>query len=503
MSLSKGVRDLKDLKEIMSFCCDELSRCVPDRHRLSKSCSLHQILCFSLSLCFLLITIHVAPTRAEDGQVQRLVISSQNFKVYKNSLSPELGQLVRDGVFSFKVKGEVDLPWHLGEAWESRPVNSPKEISSFSDLLGYPYGGSDQLSRLSDPKDLAQAVLWNGEAALSIANLRVELLDVDLYNNGKFSRSLKLESSRIYPGAVDSAAPKSQLFRERLAIRSPETIAGSAVRSFRFFGLTEDLLWMDSRAIARTFQLTGSNRSDDLFHLPMALDDLYVWNGKIENLTATSSSTDKLYLPFAEQEILQGREEGGCIFYNQSVEDGGSDSSIESVRISPWATFARTNSLVLRDVWRLELLSNDSFYQFGRQILLVDKESHLPISRLVYDRAGTPRRLILGGLALVEFSGERFPVYSSIVIHDYQRDETVLITLNSAQLCNKGVSAKDFERFNQPTPKTTPSASEVKQEVVSEGGVVNVEGDKNDTSDKNDTVDLLDRDSTSDSTSGE
>lgn len=258
--------------------------------------------------------------------------------------------------------------------------------------------------------------------------------------------------------------------RDVLQLVSPPVVFGYATIGWRYRGTDDDALWMYSPVIERRRQLLDSNRSDSLLGGALTLDDLFVWSGKIQGVDARVVEDKVLLVPFpalspyalVEESISRKLPsipnelssspvptiEPKVQAVDVQVEyekiravNGlfeGSDQKPETMlwnfankkflNFAPWLpTEVR---FVPRRVWILELSPKDPFYQAGRQILVVDQESMLPVYKVVYNRHGGYQRTIVGGwgLAATEDGSIRFPFSAYVLAVEQGFDPAVCVS---------------------------------------------------------------------------
>lgn len=291
----------------------------------------------------------------------------------------------------------------------------------------------------------------------------------------------------LQPAVADLQSPplfgaKWDIFRrDVLQLVSPPVVFGYATIGWRYRGTDDDALWMYSPVIERRRQLLDSNRSDSLLGGALTLDDLFVWSGKTQGVDARVVEDKILFVPFpalspyalVDEEIsrkLSPVPNESSLSSTSSVSSltpspvpapkveisdahveyektkavnglfEGSDQKPETMlwnftnkkflNFAPWLpTEVR---FVPRRVWILELSPRDPFYQSGRQILVVDQESMLPVYKVVYNRHGGYQRTIVGGwgLAATEDGSIRFPFSAYVLAVEQGFDPAVCVSHN-------------------------------------------------------------------------
>ena len=241
---------------------------------------------------------------------------------------------------------------------------------------------------------------------------------------------------RVFPAIIDQKLRREQLFRELLSFKTPQVLADFSFLTFRLAGNVEDALFEYSGAISKTRQLTGSNRGDPLLVFPFSLDDLMGWSGKIENLDAELSETVKAFAPFQGTEPVSiSKAEGTeCV----GLQDGKSplvqwNFDKHSVAGAGWLPVSSTYAE--RNLFRIEASSRDPYSLSGRQVIYIDRDSMMPVYRIVYDRGGDLWKIVISGNAMFKASDSVEPFQAFEVVIDLKSDRAALLSLKSFEYC--------------------------------------------------------------------
>lgn len=227
-------------------------------------------------------------------------------------------------------------------------------------------------------------------------------------------------------------------------------VFGFAEISWRALEKIDDSVWIHSPVTGRNRQVFEANRSDSLLGGGLSLDDIFVWSGRVQSFEAKVIEDKQLFVPFpslnifdvqqraAQAEVPQAtlsssssaaqlppaikQEEKGYVVGQPFRRSDGTTNSVlwnlESRKYptsSAWTPASVT--FVPRQVWVLELNPRNPFYASGRQLLVIDQESMLPVYKVVYARDGSYKKTVIGawGLASSADGQIRFP-FSSFVI---------------------------------------------------------------------------------------
>ena len=413
------------------------------------------------------------------ASVTPMIVSSSQVSQFKKILLPELYPLVRSGVIELEALSRTRYEWGLGGKWaaDTKEFEGSGALAAGNSLSadsrtakGFPFEIKDPSAIGAASEQNAYKILWNGAATQWVFPLQRYAASFQWFKQGKFSREIRTDLARLYPARVEGVTSGVQLFRERLSVLSPPAITALGFLTFRFLGPDEDLLWSFSPAINKARQLTGANRADSLLQMPVSLDDLFVWSGKHELVEATVQSASEALIPVAGLELARLAPGGqGCAGQQELGTRSGAELAQRWVTEgrSAWGVFSSLSYFVPRKVWRIELVSDDPFSLYGRQIVTVDQQSMAPVLKLVFDRSGHPWKLVMGSLGFAEVKGadRRAVVYPLTLVHDYLKDETVLMKFSGAVFCDKlggdiPDSIFDAKVFSGLPPASSPETAD-------------------------------------------
>ncbi|NDC38712.1 MAG: DUF1329 domain-containing protein [Proteobacteria bacterium] len=377
---------------------------------------------------------------------------------FRKLLLPELLPLVRAGVIELEALARTRFEWSLRVAVEDAPVSASSVERALGAAGELPSPYRSELAPLFDGKDKSGAwnpseMLWNATAARWGFPVQSAAQTVSWYKQGKFQRELRIKSARIYPAKLQGVTAGTQLFRDRFSVQAPTVLQGLSLLTYRFLGADEDLIWAYSPAIAKARQLAGASHSDSILEMPYSLSDCALWSGKHELVEPSLQLTQEALVPVAGVDLLSAAPGvSGCFEQQEMNTRAGSDLAPRwaTEGRSPWGIFSALSYFVPRKVVRIELESRDPFSEYGRQVLTVDQELQVPLMKLVYDRSGHPWKFLMGALGLVQPKGDsrRAVTYPVMLVHDYLKDETLLLSQTAANFCDgftAAIPATDFD----------------------------------------------------------
>lgn len=355
-------------------------------------------------------------------------ISKANADLYKSSVIPEMYEWLRSGVL------EMDAASRLAYQWR------------------YDQKLSDKLAALGDNKLAKISAVWEG---MNSFKLNFNLLSASPGKGGDLA--LSGEILRAYTHAIDPKDRTIQIFKELLRFSKPALLSELKILTYRFNGQEEDKFWIRSPAIKLTRELTGSNRSDPLLKSSFSLDDFLVWSGKAENVEAHLDKSVSALVPFAglKQAELRQSSDGCWIVYGGSFVADSNESqtlwNFGGLKYPAAASWLPTQAVfVPRELERVELISLDPFALYGRQVLYIDKETALPVYKIVFDRAGRHWKTIIGvfGLASDRANTQFIPFNYLLIAIDVIRDTAHVMEYSEISYCPRlgnSIKLEDFD----------------------------------------------------------
>lgn len=405
------------------------------------------------------------------------LVTSQHAHLYRMLLPREVADLLEQGELAFEAVRSPKEPSRfvrivpqLGELESSGVLRS---TSGFSPLPHGLFALGEGIS--VEPTLLAFKVLWN--SAASMWRYRSFAVGVSMYlfqRSEMAPRKLEFEVERIHPLSLGVApGTLAPVFREKISARKPAAINGLSWLTLRFFGTTEDFVWVGSPITRSIRQMTGSNRSDQIFSAAFAPDDLFVWSGKVEAVEPRDVSQVALLVPILEVKDAGLSKQESCVT-RTFVAESGLALQCESPRFTGTGGWIPTNTVMaLRNLWRVDLVSRDPFSAEPRQTLYVDQSSHVPVYRLVWDQAGRLKRVTIGILRSVDVGPqERDVILAGQTIVHAQDGRRVALVYDSLSYCEEygprrkltDFDPSSFVVFEKETPADKKLAEEPKSE---------------------------------------
>jgi len=356
--------------------------------------------------------------------------------------------------------------------------------------VGLPFGTADDINQESDPVRKAYKILWNISYTEGIAEDVYYQLEfawigtqtllrsstAGLYRRTHLSSPVvtKKDETKDSPEEPKSFFPGSSdiLRDEGLRLFYPPVVGGWTQILKRWRNAEQDQLWLYSPVTKLLRSLMPANRTDAILGGNMSADDIFVWSDKVQSVDARVVDQKVILVPFpainyyrldssafiektepslpvpqVPTELPPAKEDKGVkgepVYVVQGFHQRPDSSkamvlwnhqSRQLPQLAPWVP--TTASFIPRRVWIIEVSPKDPYSNYGREILMVDQESMLPVYKLVYDRIGEYRKTVLGGWGLARSKDGKLRVpFNAFVISVDQSNQTVnTLTTQSIQL---------------------------------------------------------------------
>jgi hypothetical protein len=296
-------------------------------------------------------------------------------------------------------------------------------------------------------------------------------------NDGK---RVDLSISRIYPPAlVQSPGTLKPMFREKISALTPQPLVGLTWLTLRFLGASPDYMWAASPINGQVRQMTGSNRSDAIFTGAFSPDDLFVWSGKVEGVEPTSVKLVKMLVPVVEGGAAPQPTNNDTCGSTDLSKASPIDLNVSTRRFAELPGWVPTNvRMMLRSLWRIEMVTRDPFSLDARQTLYVDAETMLPVYKVIWEQDGRMKRFVMGMLGRVATREGSAPGWRGQMMIVPGTASRSVLTLQRIESCAQlipgrgiidfdpsSIGAKATKAKGTPTPV---SVSEVEAEPVDE-----------------------------------
>jgi hypothetical protein len=373
----------------------------------------------------------------------RLFITRSNVSSFNDLLLAPVATWIREGLFVAQVVRKLPFRWQFNSAWREATIKNATiasldenfNITTTEDnelAFGFPFGSSADINTERDSVAKAYKILWNVSYS--------EAMSRDVYYGSEIvwiGRQAPLRSSRglivrNYEQAHDREEDLNNVLRrDLLKLFSPPVVFGFATLSWRHKDAKEDKVWIYSPVLERSREVLQSNRSDPIIEGALSFDDLFVWSSKVQSVFAKVVEEKFILVPFSSMRVMLLEKEEISDLPQASLLEDSRDGIVEneSVENTAWSVVdlfdspsGRRRSMLWnyetkkfpgyapwvptevifapRKVWILEISPKDPYYLAGKQVLVVDQETMLPIYKVVYNRRGGYEKTVFGAWAL-------------------------------------------------------------------------------------------------------
>ncbi|MBL7662705.1 hypothetical protein JNK13_08130 [bacterium] len=343
------------------------------------------------------------PLPLPTGDEKPLLIHSGNIAIFHEIVLSTLAPLVKNRLLTLPTYSRLDFPWRgpLAAAKSNVTRNAETLKSIIFRTSGTP--------RLVNGFELA----WFGA------------------NQSEPQRTASgLIYSEYYPASATQASLLGPALESRTVFRllSPAVVFGFSIFNFRFDSAREDEIFISSPVTGKTRRVFNSNISDPILNSNLTPQDFYVWFNKPTETTIKFIDERTLLVPFARlkpyklipetapeeaagtstaaSNTLPPAAQGVFLVERPELTVDGSTRiahlNYQSKRYPEQAAWMPTAAFyVPRKVYIYEIIPEDGFLLTGRQVLVVDEESGLPVYKIVYARDGTYEKTVIGIWGLV------------------------------------------------------------------------------------------------------
>ncbi|MEW6439931.1 MAG: outer membrane lipoprotein-sorting protein [bacterium] len=339
-----------------------------------------------------------------DGLAPAEVINQENWQEAEGLVPDQVLAWIRGGRFTLTM-GKLEynfadaVPEYAVEARrvndglydinESRELVEKKTGDLARGVVGHPFPAIDP----ADP-DAATKIMYNGMYSRLIpGNVRTPSMIAHFLDSSGQERELelyfKVASMTGYPEAKNIPNPSDYEQLNIIRVVRPFDLAGSAVMMLRYFGKKPDSNFAYVPAIRRVRRMSPANRSDALFGSDYSQDDSGYTNydGKI---------------PAFEFKLLRTAEILGAFMgpnpYPQTKNADGEWCAETAAPVVRWGYNEKEYTglpwtplnviFVKRPVYVVECSSTDKWYNYGKQIVWVDREVFVGYYKQTLNRAG-------------------------------------------------------------------------------------------------------------------
>jgi Protein of unknown function (DUF1329) len=365
--------------------------------------------CFAVSISLVLLVCFFAPA-AMGGELQ--IIDKSNYEKVKGLVPEPVLKWFQKGEWMMRV-GSLEADWtETQPSWikKSRTENIGKYALSADNTIvdaktgktpgfikGIPFPKIDP----KDPKAGAK-IMYNGNMVRqNNGPLRTAFRLTFMDGKSKSLERFIMVNWWSYafagwPPAANIPNPDNLEFYTQVLIKEPYDMAGTALMTWRYLDNKKDLLFGYVPAIRRVRRLTPAGRSDALFGSDFAQDDggYAGYDGKIGDMEWKVIGEGTILAGFnsAKPQPIVVNDKGEWVIKGMEDREKYAAYGYEKYSkkyykgdVAPWC---QTNTIwTKRPVWIIEGRAKNPYYNFGREIHWVDKETFTGYWKQIFDRS--------------------------------------------------------------------------------------------------------------------
>lgn len=210
-----------------------------------------------------------------------------------------------------------------------------------------------------------------------------------------FTSDTRLERSLIanswtfnFQGNPNGPFDKSSGFtlQNMVFIQEPYDLRGTTQMKWEYMDDRFDTGFAYLPMLRRVRRMSASARSDPFMGGDSCLDDGNMWNGKNSSMKWKLLGDKTVMVPFMTKEKLRATEHPDGTITREVI-----PAWKFGYEVPGWqgVAYAPTNAIWgTRPVWLVEGEPLDPYYNYGKQIYTVDKETYTINFKIIYDRAG-------------------------------------------------------------------------------------------------------------------
>ncbi|NOT53233.1 MAG: DUF1329 domain-containing protein [Deltaproteobacteria bacterium] len=266
----------------------------------------------------------------------------------------------------------------------------------------------------------------------------------EVQNQVEFRTQLLFQGAR-FSGPITN--PDATLRKGIISGITPAEIFGVMILEWVYLDPKKwNSLWGYVPELRRVRQLPPFNGSDSLFGSDLAHDDPYLFSGKVQYFTWKLIGTQDALVPYspASPQFLV-REDSGY-----SLEEP-KEPIVMGWEKAGWpgkAWWPTTLRLMKRPVWVIEATAKDAQYEYGRQVLWIDRELHVAYYKEAYNRAGQLWRMLLNSVTVVRTPEGDFSLAQpdlTLSVDELQQRATVELPAKKNRPTRFNVGLQDVE----------------------------------------------------------
>lgn len=348
------------------------------------------------------------------------MIDAESIDQFASLVLPALEHLVKKGGMPLPAVREIPFPDYSELLWRNSADDATSGVFPFPN------------ARDEGEPDRARSILRNVEALWQIPPALEASVHYLRYRASSEPTSLHFGLVRSYQTA-EHPYTANQLFRELVSFESPQGILPLQFLTIRFADRV-DRLWERSGP-AGTRSLESWLRQERAAGGLFVLDDLLVHSGSSAayEFGAVQSSTQ--LVPFSATTPTVTEESDGCLSTSQDGQHPQfNTSSKRFARASGWVPTELV--FVPRRVFLIKAFPRSPFAQEAELLIVVDRETMLPVMKIVRSDTGGLLRVVFAGFSMVQTKGGMIlPIIRQVVSVTGGATEVDALSFDTVRRC--------------------------------------------------------------------
>lgn len=262
------------------------------------------------------------------------------------------------------------------------------EIPDF--VYGFPFPEIDPADPKAGEKIMENNTYSRYQTTAQSANARV----VWIGENGPERDIVACGDYLYYNCRRNGKVDNSNTFLQQMMtyVGEPFELRGTVQMSWTYNSPKPDAAWAYVPMLRRVRRVSAAVRSDPFLGSDFCTDDTNAWAGKNMDVTWKYVGQKTLLLPFPTEktQVVKQNSDGSIETEYIPVKIGHEDPAFKG---APWAPLSLV--WVPRPVWLVEGMPKDPYYNYGRQIFIMDRDTNLCFYKVVYDRSGEYWKTVL------------------------------------------------------------------------------------------------------------
>jgi len=366
-----------------------------------------------------------------DGET---MIDAESIDKFAPLVLPALEHLVKKGGMPLPAVRELPFPDHSKVLWATKGA---ARIPS-----GFPFPSV----REEGEPDQALKIIKNSEALWQIPPAFEASVSYLRFRASFEPTSLRFQVTRSYQTA-ERPYPANQLFRELVSFDEPTALTPLQFFTIRFSDQKNDRLWERSGP-AGTRSLEPWLRQERAAGGLFVLDDLFVHSGSNSAYDYGDVQSATQLVPFSAVMPKITEEGKGCFVSTRDNEAPPFNAfSKRFARALGWVPTEVV--FVPRRVFLVKAFPRSPYSQEAELIIVIDRETMLPVMKVVRSDTGGLLRVVLGGFSMVQTSsGAILPVIRHVISVTGGAREVDALSFDSVRRCGAQRAIELRERLD-------------------------------------------------------